>query len=345
MLVWCVSLHCMADNPSEDAVATLKQCTKGKSHRQCKQWFTQADKCKFCPKCRAKARESNKSNKAKETKKRYATSDKGQASIKRYNESAAFKTSQKTYRTSDKGKASEKLYATSDKGKATINRNAAKYRKSEKGTAYRHEYEKREKRLIYKSEFWTSAKGKAYSKKRYVEFGVWLRLTSSLHSMVTGTHPHPVTFPNMGIFEDNSAAQAHFESTFDTWMNWKNQGKLHKDTLRNTIWQIGHRIPKIWYRHDDVDESNKAWSRTNLFAQCAVENIKAGDRNILSKAQWIALKSIWPKQCDGMTDEQAWMWADNNVDNATRVAERVAAVDAYESEALPFTDRSDNEFD
>ena len=192
--------------------------------------------------------------------------------------------------------------------------------------------------------------------------------------MVRGVHECPVTFPRLGIFSDNSDAREHFQSTFLPWMNWSNQGKRLQDTLPNTAWQIGHRVPKVWYRHDDDDEVKKCWSRANLFAQCAVENHNAADRNILSQAQWLALKAIWPKQCVSMTDEQAWAWCRDNVDNATRRAARAApkmagpsdeagpsdlrtvedeeassedegpvGLDAYDSDALVFSDDSDDE--
>ena len=148
------------------------------------------------------------------------------------------------------------------------------------------------------------------------------RLSRSLIKMLAGTHENPVTLPKLGLFADNADVQAHFASTFAPWMNFENQGSFRTGMAPNTVWQDGHRIPKVWYRHDDEAEVKKCWSRANLFAQCAVENVTAGDRNMLSRDEWLALKSIWPKQCDGMTDEEAWQWASRNVDNATRAKNR-----------------------
>ena len=144
------------------------------------------------------------------------------------------------------------------------------------------------------------------------------RLSQSLAKLLAGIPGRGVNFRELGTFADNDAVIAHFESTFEQWMNWDNKGPALVDTQPKTSWQNGHRIPKAWYRHDDLAEISKCWSPLNLFAQCAVENHNAGDRNILSRDQWQALKAIWPKQCDGMTNDEAWEWASNNVDNATR---------------------------
>lgn len=330
---------------SKHSAPEKKRCTTKTRHSQCSQWFSKEDKRKRCPKCRDKANQYNHSDKGKETRKRFVTSDKGIEGAKCYNGSDKGKASRKMYKASDKGKACNKKYDISDRGRATRKVNWTAYHKSDKYKEYQNRYENSEKRKAYKKAFWASANGKAYSKKRYGEFGPWLRLSNSLSRMVTGKHTNPITFKMLGIFEDIDDVQAHFESTFVTWMNWENHGKLHKDALPNTIWQIGHHIPKIWYRHDDVDEVKKAWSRDNLFAQCAVENISACDRNILSEAQWLALKLIWPKQCTGMTDEDAWQWAKDNADNATRKAERLTVVNTYQSASESSSDDSDSEIE
>lgn len=169
------------------------------------------------------------------------------------------------------------------------------------------------------------------------------RLAASLWKMVTGTHENPVTFRKLRIFVNNADTQAHFESTFAPWMTWENQGQRQLDTLPNTRWQIGHRIPKVWYRHDDLAEVKKAWSRANLFAQCAVENTGANDRNILTREQWLSLKAIWPKQCARMTDEEAWVWARDNADNATRKANRKAIAGPSDLNATFETESDDSD--
>ena len=152
--------------------------------------------------------------------------------------------------------------------------------------------------------------------------------------MVRGVHRDPQSFRALGLFEDNADAEAFFESTkTEPWMRDAPWGPRTKTTEPQTVLQIGHQIPKAWYRHDDEAEIRKCWSRANLFAQCAVENHEAADRNLLTREAWMALKAVWPKQCADMSDEAAWQWAAHNVDNATRKATRAAAKAAAAAEA------------
>lgn len=244
---------------------------------------------------------------------------------------------------SDKRKMCEKCRSTSvrggktEKGRAGHKKAIAKYRLTEKGKAHQARHNTPEKnRIRYerrvasgtekvnKKKYRQSAKGKA-TRKRHDSKPARL-LARSLYKMVTGVHENPVRFPELGTFASNADAQAHLESTFATWMNWQNQAVYQAEMEPNTYWQIGHRIPKTWYRHEDMEEQKKCWSRLNLFAQCAVENMKAKDRNILTREQWLALKPIWPKQCAFMTNEEAWAWARDNVDNRTRREERKVRV-------------------
>lgn len=242
---------------------------------------------------------------------------------------------------SDKRKMCEMCRATSnrqgktEKGREDTRKRCAKYRLTEKGKASRARHDTPEKNKARferrkangtvkpsNKKYRQSAKGKAAQKKRDAK--PMLQLARSLYKMVTGVHENPVRFPELGVFASNADAQAHLESTFAPWMNWQNQAAHRTGMERNTHWQIGHRIPKTWYRHEDTEEQKRCWSRLNLFAQCAVENIEAKDRNILTREQWLALKPIWPKQCAFMTHEEAWAWARDNVDNRVRRAERKA---------------------
>ena len=213
----------------------------------------------------------------------------------------------KRARTSEKGKAAKRRYDTTEKGKES----AKRAKTSEKGKAS----QKRAK---------TSEKGKA-RKKRENDTRT-SQLSKSLLKMVRGVHRNPASFRELGLFEDNADAEAFFESTkTEPWMQDAQWGSRTKTTEPQTVLQIGHKIPKAWYRHDDEAEIRKCWSRANLFAQCAVENHEAADRNLLTREAWMALKAVWPKQCADMSDEAAWQWASRNVDNATRKAARAAA--------------------
>ena len=306
----------------------MKRCTTRWKGGQCKRTLPKSDERKTCVKCRSKSAKYERTKKGKVVRKRaskkyqgtvkqkatqnrFAASDKGKACVKRsknstkgkantkkYNCSENGKARMKLHKNSAKGKASTKKYITSAKGKATKSRIRKKYNGSEKGKA---SYQRQSDRKVCK-------------------------LSCSLYKMVRGVHDRPATFGALGIFADNADTEAFFESTkTEPWMKGAPWGKRWKDTLAKTVLQIGHRIPKVWYSHNDEDEIKKAWGRQNLFAQCAVENHDANDRNILTREQWMALKPIWPKQCTTMTDENAWAWAANNVDNITRKKERAAA--------------------
>ena len=102
--------------------------------------------------------------------------------------------------------------------------------------------------------------------------------------MVRGVHREPaVLSPRSASLRDNADAEAFFESTkTEPWMRDAPWGLRTKTTEPQTVLQIGHKIPKAWYRHDDEAEIRKCWSRANLFAQCAVENHDNADRNLIS---------------------------------------------------------------
>jgi len=283
---------------TEPVAPETKRCAARSRGLQCKGTFPKSDERKTCVKCRSRSAKFAASKKGKVAKTRYNKTEKGKATQKR-----AFKKHQGT----DKHKARQKRANAGEKRKVS----RMKFRASDKGKLSMKQYAASDKRKAVIKR----ANGKRMS-----------HLAKSLLKMVNGTHDRPVSFHKLGIFRDNADVEAFFESTkTEPWMKGAPWGKRLKDTLAKTVLQIGHRIPKVWYRHDDEDEIKKAWARQNLFAQCAVENTDANNRNILTRDQWMALKPIWPKQCATMTDENAWAWAANNVDNTTRKKERAAA--------------------
>lgn len=186
---------------------------------------------------------------------------------------------------------------------------------------HRNVYDKGPKGQAARKRYKGGEKGKA-TQRKYDNSPVG-KLGTSLGSMVRGTHWNPVTFARLNIFQNNDDARQHFELTFKVWMTWCNQGVHKTGNGYQTTWQIGHRIPKAWYDHGDEVEIKKAWGRSNLFAQCSRENCEANNRNILSEAEWIALKPIWPKRCALMTNLEAWTWAKSNQANVERKGKRV----------------------
>lgn len=201
--------------------------------------------------------------------------------------SPAFKVYMKEYTKSEAGKASQKRSNQSDKGKL------------------------RQKRYAQ------TEKGKQRNKRSNDQISA--RLASSLYKMVRGTHNQPVTFVKLGIFASNADAKAHFVSTFDPWMSMVNLGAYRKGDEYDTKWNLGHKIPQVWYDADDEAELRKCWSRANLFAQCARKNVESVDTALLTESQWLALKEVWPKQCVSMSDAEAWMWAVTNRAKVERV--------------------------
>ena len=332
--------------------------TKDGKNVQCRWWFDTPilkpgeqprTRCGMCQRAqkRSNASESGKASKRKWNQDH--AEQKAAADIE-YNHSEAGKERNERYDTSDKGKESTKRSNASESGKASKrkwNRDHAEqkadadaeYNDSKAGKAAAKRSKQSPAGKARTIRYKTGTAGKASQKRQNYKFEN--QLARSLFKMAKGTHKFPLTFKKLGLFEDNADVQAHFVSTFKPWMTLENQGKRLKGTEPNTKWQIGHKIPKAWFDHDDEEEVKKAWCRDNLFAQCAVENHDARDINALSKDEWLALKSIWPKQCTGMTDEEAWVWARDNVDNVTRKAKREAAKRARVASTSSDTDQTD----
>ena len=89
-------------------------------------------------------------------------------------------------------------------------------------------------------------------------------------------------FPELG---------AHFESTFEPWMNWSNYGQYKKNGPR--AWNVGHKIPCSAYE-DTASEMDKCFHLDNLFAQDAKENAVQHMR-MPSLAVLVTLKRVLPK--------------------------------------------------
>ena len=81
---------------------------------------------------------------------------------------------------------------------------------------------------------------------------------------------------NRWISHGNRYAEyaAHFEATFEPWMNWGNYGRYELDEERR--WCIGHHIPRSAYA-DNRSDADKCYDLDNLFAQCAKENAEQRD--------------------------------------------------------------------
>lgn len=184
-------------------------------------------------------------------------------------------------------KAMKKFVATGKSAKCK-----RKWRKQdsvkEKERAYNALPKERERKRKWKH----TPEGKACSLKSSRRYGS--RLSSSLRKMVNGTHRNPITFKKLGIFKDNDDARDHFASTFQPWMSHSNYGAYSVGDEYSTKWQIGHRLPKIAYDHSNPADVKRAWSRDNLFAQCAKENNELGAKSAVNDDELVRLQHIWP---------------------------------------------------
>ena len=90
----------------------------------------------------------------------------------------------------------------------------------------------------------------------------------------------------------NAELRAHFESTFEPWMNWTNQG-VHKAGGNSGAWQIGHRLAKAFYDDSNPADIQRCWNLANLFAQDADENhalmVKMPDDAVLERLRALNL--------------------------------------------------------
>ena len=83
---------------------------------------------------------------------------------------------------------------------------------------------------------------------------------------------------------------AHFESTFEPWMNWSNYGQYRKNGPRT--WNVGHTIPCSAYE-DTASEMDKCFHLDNLSAQDSKENATQRMR-MPSLAVLATLKHVLP---------------------------------------------------
>jgi len=129
------------------------------------------------------------------------------------------------------------------------------------------------------------------------------QIASKMSDLLSGVRDASQTLKELKLFATEQEATAHFELTFEPWMNWSNRGKLASDTLPNTVWQIGHRIAVAQYDHSIKEDVRRCWSRRNLFAQCARQNSEWKER-LQPASVLVGLKDIWPTSWNGQLPER-----------------------------------------
>lgn len=117
--------------------------------------------------------------------------------------------------------------------------------------------------------------------------------------MTKGQHDNPVSLVELGCFSDNDDVRQHFESTFEPWMTFENNGKHAAGDNYNVKWNIGHRLPMSIFDPTNVEDRKRCFDRRNLYAQCARENLEQSARLHLSDAELESLRPVWPAKANG----------------------------------------------
>lgn len=196
--------------------------------------------------------------------------------MKGYNASANGKAAKARYRSSDHGKKKELEHSRTDK----VKEQRKEYRESDHGRSVHKKHRDTEK-------------FKVGARRRAKEPGAAIQ--NRLRQMLKHQDYESGTIHFSTEFGSNAEWRAHLETTFDGWMNWQNRGKHQHGDPYKVKWNIGHRIPCTLYDCRDPEDLRKCFSKANLFAQCARENIEQNARGIPSPMDLKRLRPVWPK--------------------------------------------------
>jgi len=264
----------------------VRRCSKSQKNKngtvwRCPREFSIAEHgdCKMCPHHREKAKRDNKSTKGKAAQARYAKTEKGATKRVRHSKTETFKAAQKKFRQSENGLA------------GGVKR-TAKYKSTENGAATVRAYSASDAGKASQKKFAQSEKGKIVKKRQSDK--PMSKITSSIRQMMLGIHENPISVPKLGCFRNNDDVSTHMESTFDDWMHWGNHGTMPGVQNPKTTWHIGHRLPKAIFDATVFEDMKRCWHASNLFAQCAKENMENGARCVLSDTELLALSEFWP---------------------------------------------------
>ena len=186
---------------------------------------------------------------------------------------AVVKKGLKKYRGTDKGKKTIKRNNNSDRAKASKKR----YKDSDGGRASNKRYK-------------TGEAGKA--KRKRMQSTMSFRISVKVCKMCRDGGIQSVSALKATGCASTAELRAHFESTFEPWMNWSNQG-AHKAGGNSEAWQIGHRLAKAFYDDSNPADIKRCWNKANLFAQDADENhalsVKMPDDAVLERLRALNL--------------------------------------------------------
>jgi len=120
-------------------------------------------------------------------------------------------------------------------------------------------------------------------------------IMNRLRQMLTKNSYNSETIRFATEFGTNAEWKAHMQSTFAPWMNWENRGKYTRGDPYRSKWNIGHRIPCALYDFGDPVDVKRCFSKANLYAQCARENIELGQKHVPTGVERERLRPVWPK--------------------------------------------------
>ena len=174
----------------------------------------------------------------------------------------------------------------------------AAYRATDVGKAKARKRNQEQKNKGNVSKYWKSAKGKALAHKEYMKKKanpgklLMLRIGTRIGQIIKNpSDDESKRLHKYTEFKNAADIRAHFESTFEDWMSWKNYGVHRLNGPRR--WHVGHRIPLSKYNANDPVDFARCWRKDNLFAQDGKTNQELND-TLPSADQLLSLRHIWP---------------------------------------------------
>ena len=211
----------------------------------------------------------NKTDAAKEHKKRYKQTDSGKAAAKRYREGDFGQAAEKRYKSGDAGKAAEKRSNESEAGKEAKTR----YKQTDAGKAAEKRYKSGDSGKEADKRYREGDAGQATA-HRFADNRQERRRESSAMRMdhaimcaseglISGRRETSPTFVERTSFKSAAEFLEGIEETFAPGMTFANHG---------TVWEVDHKIPREAYDFDNPVDIKRCWSAKNVHAVTSAAN-------------------------------------------------------------------------
>ena len=146
-----------------------------------------------------------------------------------------------------------------------------------------------ERQIQAQKDWLLTPKGQAMTERRKKD--PLRRLTLLLRAMIKGEKTESLI--RMGCFESTEHVKTHFESTWQSWMNWENYGKNPGVGYR-LKWNFGHKLPCAIFDGSNPNDRRKCFLPMNLYAQDAKDNNEKHAKLVYSDIELEALRPCWP---------------------------------------------------